>query len=65
MAGKSDGAFDILRTTPWLTDQGLLGIVLCAHGAVKNAGGLYSVRALLGLFVSLPHAVGRRKAALT
>ncbi|CAK7209716.1 hypothetical protein SCUCBS95973_000534 [Sporothrix curviconia] len=26
------------------------GIVLCAHAAVKNAGGLYTVRALLGLF---------------
>ena len=25
-------------------------IVLCAHAAVKNAGGLYAVRALLGLF---------------
>ncbi|KAL1891691.1 hypothetical protein Sste5346_007440 [Sporothrix stenoceras] len=26
------------------------GIVLCAHAAVTNAGGLYTVRALLGLF---------------
>ncbi|ERT00246.1 pantothenate transporter [Sporothrix schenckii 1099-18] len=26
------------------------GTVLCAHAAVKNAGGLYAVRALLGLF---------------
>lgn len=33
------------------------GIVLCTHAAVKNAGGLYTVRALLGLFVSHhPHA---------
>ncbi|KAK6442613.1 hypothetical protein LTR95_001164 [Oleoguttula sp. CCFEE 5521] len=28
------------------------GIVLCTHAAVKNAGGLYTVRALLGLFAS-------------
>lgn len=26
------------------------GIVLCCHAAVTNAGGLYTVRALLGLF---------------
>jgi MFS family permease len=32
------------------TQQVSWGIVLCCHAAVKNAGGLYTVRALLGLF---------------